>query len=113
VQLEVLARQPSRREEPLEHLPEAREQAGADEAGDLALPPLVPAMLGQAVLEEPGEAQLVRRVLDLGRLTLARGRVLGELLEVLGDRVVALTELAEQRTVHDEVGVATDRRGEV
>ena len=56
---------------------------------------------------------LVGRVLDLRRLALARRGVLGELGEILGHRVVALAELAQERAVDDEVGVAADRRGEV
>ncbi len=39
--------------------------------------------------------------------------MLGEAVEILGQRVVALAELAQQRAVHDEIGVAADRRGEV
>src|SRR5262249_49788315 len=68
--------------------------------------------LEQALLEQPGEAELVGRVLDLRRLALACRRVLGELLELVRCSL-ALAELAQQRTVDDEVGVAADRRGEV
>ena len=113
VQLEELARQPPRRQEALEDLAEAGEEARADQAGDLALPRLVPAALEQQVLEQPREADVVGEVLDLGGLALAGRRVRGELGEVVGRRVVALAELAQQRAVHDEVGVAADRRGEV
>src|SRR5581483_5215470 len=79
----------------------------------LALERLLPAALDQPVLEQPREAELVGRVLDLGRLALARRRVLGELAELLGHRVVALPELAQEGAVDDEVRVAADRRGEV
>ena len=67
----------------------------------------------QPALEQPREADLVGEVLDLRRLALALGRVLGELGEVLRQRVVAQAELAQQRAVDDEVRVAADRRGEV
>src|SRR5581483_9305721 len=113
VQLEELARQPPGRQEPLEDAAEAGEEAGAEKAGDLALERLLPAALDQPVLEQPREAELVGRVLDLGRLALARRRVLGELAELLGHRVVALPELAQEGAVDDEVRVAADRRGEV
>src|SRR5581483_7577880 len=71
VQLEELARQPPGRQEPLEDAAEAGEEAGAEKAGDLALERLLPAALDQPVLEQPREAELVGRVLDLGRLALA------------------------------------------
>src|ERR1051326_2226204 len=72
-----------------------------------------PAALEELVLEEPGEADLVRDVLDPRRLSLARRGVLGERLEVVGDRLVREAQLAQDRTMDDEIGVAPDRRGEV
>ena len=65
------------------------------------------------VVEQPREADLVGEVLEPRRLALARRGVLGELGQVVRQRVVAEAELAQQRAVDDEVGVAPDRRGEV
>ena len=64
-------------------------------------------------VEEPREADLVGEVLDARRLPLALRRVLRELGEVRRRRIVRQPELAEQRAVHDEIGIAADRRGEV
>src|SRR4051812_48656666 len=58
VQLEVLAEQLVRRQEALEDVTEPREQTGADQADDLALPGVVPAQVEQLPLEQPGEADL-------------------------------------------------------
>src|SRR5207244_11454515 len=73
----------------------------------------LPAALEELGLEEPRETELVREVLGVGRLPLARGRVLCEGAEVLRRRVVGGAELAQERAVADEVRVAADRRGEV
>ena len=76
-------------------------------------PRLVPAALEELRLEQPREADVVGEVLELGRLALAGGGVLGEVAEVLGERLVADAELAEERAVDDEVGVAADRAREM
>src|SRR5947209_6209075 len=68
VQLEVVALEPPRREVALEHVAEADEETGADRADDLALVGLLPPPLEQLRLEEPGEAELVGEVFDLGSL---------------------------------------------
>ena len=81
-ELEVVAGQAARRQVALEDAVEADEDAGADRADDLALEGRVPALLEQPPLEQPGEAELVGAVLDLGRGALARGRPLAELGEV-------------------------------
>src|SRR5205814_4576841 len=94
VQLEVVARQAAGRQEALEDLAEASEQAGADQADDLAVEGLVPAALVELVVEQPGEAELVREVLDLRRLALAARDVLGQVVEVRRRRLVGETELA-------------------
>jgi len=83
VQLEELARQAPRGQESLEHLAEADKQARADHPGDLALPRLLPPTFLQPVLEQPGEAEVVGEVLDLGRLPLPGGGVLGQLGKVV------------------------------
>src|SRR5690348_13552635 len=67
VQLEELTRQAARGEEAFEHLAEACEETGTDDAGDLAVERVVPAVLAQAVLEQPREADLVGGVLHLRR----------------------------------------------
>src|SRR5205823_14605005 len=79
---------------------------------DLALPALVPAALEQLALEQPGEADVVGGVLDVGRLALAGGGVLGEVGEVLRRRLVGRAELVQERPVDDEVGVTADRARE-
>src|SRR5437763_3057720 len=99
VRLEVVAGQPPSRQEAFEDLAEADEEARADDPDDLALEGRLPAALEELRLQEPREAELVREVLDLGRLALARGGVLGERAEVLGGRVVGGAQLAEQRAV--------------
>src|SRR5207302_11088296 len=99
--------------ESFEHLAEAGEEPGADQPDDLALVRLLPAALEQLALEEPRETQLVGQVFDLGCLALADGGVLGQLLEVSGRWIVRESELPQQRPVHDEVGIAPDRRGEM
>src|SRR5439155_26013743 len=78
VQLEELARQAARGQEPFEYLAEAGEEARGDQSRDLALERLLPAAREQRVVEQPCEAELVRRVLDLRRRPLARRGVLGE-----------------------------------
>ena len=89
VDLEELAVQAPRGQEPLEDVAEADEEARADHADDLALPVLVPAALEERALEQPGEADVVGQVLDLRRLALALRGVLGEVVEVRGRGVVA------------------------
>ena len=65
------------------------------------------------LVEQPREADVVGEVLELRRLALALRRVLAERREVVGHGVVGEAELAQQRAVDDQVGVAADRRGEV
>src|SRR6266511_3960618 len=113
VQLEIVAGKPPCRQVALEDLPEADEQAGADQTDDLALVGLLPAALEELRVEEPGEAELVRQVLDLRRLSLAAGRVLGQFVELHGRRLVGEAELAQQRSVDDQIRVAPDRRREM
>ena len=60
-------------------------------------------------VEQPGQADLVGLVLDLGGLALARRGVLGERVEIGGRRIVARAELAQERAVADDVGIAADR----
>src|SRR5689334_18851950 len=60
VDLEVVAPEPPGGEEAFEDLAEADEETRADEADDLALPLRLPAALEELVVEEPGEAELVR-----------------------------------------------------
>ena len=50
-------------------------------------------------------------MLDLGRFPLAGRGVLGQAVEVPGRRIVGEAELAQQRTVDDEIRVAPDRCG--
>ena len=102
-----------RRKQPLEDLAEADEEPRADHPDDLAFPRLLPAALEQRVLEQPGEADVVGEVLELPRLALARRGLLGERRQVARHRLVPVAELAQERTVDDEVGVAPDRRGEM
>src|SRR5439155_5634291 len=74
VELEIVARQPARRQVALEDLAEADEEAGADCPDDLPLEGILPAPLEQCGLQQPGKAELVGQVLDLGRLALAYRR---------------------------------------
>src|SRR5919106_5973083 len=113
VQLEVVAAQPAGGQEALEEAVEANEDARPDRADDLPAEGRVPARLEQAALEQPGEAELVGAVLDLGRFTLALGRPLRQLVEIVGGRLVGEPKQREQRAMADEVGVAADRGGEV
>src|SRR5262245_6757563 len=113
VQLEVVAVKAARRDVALEDIPEADEQARRDHTRDLALERRLPAQLEQALLEQPGEAEFVRAVLELRRVPLALRRLYRVLVQVVGQGLVRDAELAQQRPVHDEVGVATDRRSEV
>ena len=76
-------------------------------------PRLVPAALEELRLEQPGEADVVGEVLDLGRLALAGRGVLGEVAQVLGQRLVGDAELAEERAVDDQVRVTADRAREM
>src|SRR5258705_141611 len=73
VHLEVVAGEPARRDVALEPLAEAGEDAARNHADDLALPGLIPAALDQSSVEQPGRADVVGDVLDLGRLALAFG----------------------------------------
>ncbi|MDP9232424.1 MAG: ribonuclease catalytic domain-containing protein, partial [Actinomycetota bacterium] len=101
-------------DEPLpEDLAEADEEAGDDHAGDLAVEGRLPAELEEALLEQPGKADLVGLVLELRGVTLSDRRLLGDLGEILRQRLVRDSELAQERAVHDEIGIAADRRGEM
>src|SRR3954464_852479 len=110
---EVVAGQPARRQESLEDLVETHEETGADHADDLTFEGRFPALLVEARVEQPCEADVIGLVLDVRRLALAHGDVLGKLCEVVGHRGVGGADLAQQRAVTDEVGVPPDRRGEV
>ena len=114
VQLEVVARQPPRRQVALEHLAEADEEAGADRADDLALATPAPsrARRARARAATRGRSSSARYSTPR-RLPLARRRVLGELRQVAGRRIVGGAELPQERPVDDEVGVAADRAREV
>ena len=103
--------QPPRRQEPLEDLAEADEKPGADHPRDLAGEALVPAELVETPLEQPGEADVVGEVFDLPGLALAGRGVLGELLQIAGQGIVGQAELAQQRAMHDQVGVPANRGG--
>ena len=75
---------------------------------------VLPAGVEEPALEEPGEAERVGPVLDLGGLALARPtstrRARGS---SSGSGSSASAELAQERAVDDEVGIAADRRREV
>ena len=94
VQLKVVALEPSRRKIALEDVAEADEEPRADRAGDLSVERGLPAAFEKVPLEEPGEADLVGPVLDLGRNALALGGVLRELLQVVRLRFVGDAQLA-------------------
>lgn len=63
----------------LEDLTEANEEAGANYADDFALERRVPSRLEERRLKQPGEANLVRLVLDLRHLALPGREVLGQI----------------------------------
>ena len=73
----------------------------------------LPTPLEEDGFQQPAEAELVGQVLDLGRLPLARGGVLGQTLEVARRRLVAEPELAQERPVDDQVRIPADRAREV
>src|SRR4029079_1075930 len=97
----------------LEDIPEPDEQTRGDHPDDLALERVVPASLEERSLEEPGQAEVVGEMLDLGRLPLAGRGVLGQALEVGRRRIVGKAEFPQERAVDDEIRVTPDRRGEV
>src|SRR5580765_4858320 len=113
VQLEVVAMQAADRQVTLEDAAEADEQSGRDHAGDLPRPRLVPAPVEELRLEQPGEADVVGEVLQLGRLALAGRCVFCQVAQMLRERLVGGSELAKQCAVDDEVGVAPDRAREM
>ena len=84
VHLVVVPAQPPDRDVALEDLAEADEEPGADDAVDLALERRVPAAVEEHRLEQPGEADVVRAVLDVREPALLGGRMLGRLAEILG-----------------------------
>src|SRR5439155_14836093 len=88
VELEVVAVQPASRKVALEDVSEANEEAGRDDADDLAWKALLPAALIELALEQPGEADVVGSILDVRRRPLLQGSVLREAGKILGRRVV-------------------------
>src|SRR6266540_1773481 len=78
VQLEVVTRETTGRKEALENLAEAHEQARADHPDDLSVERLLPPTLEQLLVEQPGQTELVREVLDLCGLALTGGGVFGQ-----------------------------------
>jgi hypothetical protein len=108
VQLEVIAQQPPHREVPLEHVPEADEEARRDHASDLSLERLLPPTLEQHALKKPGETDVVGGVLDLGDLALPAGDMLGQVTQVLRQRIIALPDLRQERPVADDVTETAD-----
>ena len=103
-----------RRQEALEDVAEAHEQPGADESRDDAVEVLLPAVAPQAVLQQERQADGVGAALGVGRLALALRAAKRDLGELAGRRGV-LAEAGERagRAVHDDVGIAPDRRREV
>ena len=92
VQLEVVAGEAARREEALEDLAEAGEQARGRSAPVISPSNgVLPAELEQPPLEQPGEAELVGAVLDLRRLALAHGACSASSSRSSGQRLVAQT----------------------
>ena len=94
-------------------LVELDEQAGAGDAGDAALEGGA-----DAVGEEMRDQPVVGLALGHHGAALGGGnlrRDLGQLLAVgaLGQRAVAELERADQPAMHDQIGVAADRRGEM
>src|SRR5205823_1473615 len=59
VQLEVVGAEQPRRQEALEYVAEAGEEPRADQADDLALERLLPALLVERAVEKPREADVV------------------------------------------------------
>src|SRR5439155_24653789 len=83
VQLEIVAGEPTRRDEAFEHVAEAREQARRDQPDDLSLEHRLPAEVEQPPLEQPREADRVGAVPELRSLALAHRRMLGQLRKIL------------------------------
>src|SRR5918995_2938294 len=113
VDLVVVPAQSADRDVALEDLSEADEEAGADDAVDLAWERRVPAALEEHGLEQPGKADVVGAVLDVREPALLGGRMVGSLPEILGKGLVGRAELPQERPVDDQVGIAPDRRREV
>src|SRR6476646_1038332 len=83
VHLEVVAAEEPGGKKALEDLTEAGEEARADQDDDHALVDRVPAALEQGRVEQPGEADRIGGVLDVGGNPLARGHVGRKLRQVV------------------------------
>ncbi len=93
---------------------EGDEGPGADRPRDLTPEGRLGAALGQLALEQVGGADVVGVALDPRRLALALAAVPGHLARLGGPRrLLPLAQGRQQRPVHEQVGVAADRRGEV
>src|SRR5918995_155538 len=113
VDLVVVPAQSADRDVAFEDLSEADEEAGADDAVDLARERRVPSALEEHGLEQPGKADVVGAVFDVREPALLGGRMVGSLPEILGKGLVGGAELPHERPVDDQVGIAPDRRREV
>src|SRR2546423_14122946 len=109
VELEVVAGASPRRQETFEDLPEAREQARTDHADDLAFERLLPPPLVELGVEQPRETDVVRSVLDVRGSALPLRRVPGEVAQFDRRRLFGRTQLSQQRSMDDEIGVPPDR----
>ena len=115
VAVEALARiEAPGRQEALEDVAEAHEQPGADEARHDAVERLLPAVAAQPVAQQEGQADRLGAALGVGRLALALRAAQGDLRQIARLRRV-LAEARERagRAVHDDVGIAPDRRREM
>ena len=93
---------------------EAHEQSRRDHADDLALEDLVPAFFEKQPVEQERQHDVVGGALDQRRAAFVLGadlRDFGQLQPAAAG--ILEVQFAQERPVHDQVGVAADRRGEV
>ncbi len=118
VEVEALAGETARGQEPLVHVAElaakAHERSRADDSRHLAVEANAPAPFPQLALQEIARAHLVGPALGGHRLALALGAVHGDIGDVRAlRRRLAGADQRQQRAMSHKVRIATDRRREV
>ena len=112
--LEALAAQAASAQEAVEDAAELHEHAAAHEADDLAREALLPALLGEAALQQEAQGHVVGVQFQAGELALAHRTVLGGGGQLgVAELRAALAQMVQQAAVHHEVRVAAYGRGEV
>ncbi len=112
--VEIFRAKGSDRDQPVgAGLAQLDEQAGAGDAGDAALETRADAV-GEVMRDQAVDGLALR----LHRAPLGQRNMRGDLTEgfrrlAVGQGAFAEPERADQRAVHDEIGIAADRRGEM